>query len=147
MKEARTEKLMYQLHRLWTDISYPFRRVVWGIKNLWKWFPIIWNDRDWDHAYIEYLLLTKLQSMYNRFSDPHKTYVDWNTKHAAKALKALRICITILERRRSSFYVGLWDSDKEELTDEIMIKVDYTEQRDWKLLHKLMEQYMEYWWD
>ena len=119
-----------------------------GLHNLWKWLPIIWKDRDFDHAYIEYLLQFKLQNIYNRFSDPEQTYVNWETKHAAKALKALRICITILERRRSEFYINLWDTEKHpKLTDEIMIMVDYTERRDWKLFHKLMEQYMEYWWD
>lgn len=119
-----------------------------GLHNLWKWLPIIWKDRNFDHAYIEYILQFKLQNMYNRFSDPEQTCVNWETEHAAKALKALRICITILERRRSEFYINLWDNDKDpELTDEIMIMVDYTERRDWKLFHKLMERYMEYWWD
>jgi hypothetical protein len=86
--------------------------------------------------------------MYDRFSTPNETCVNWNTDHAKKSLKALRICITILKRRKDEFYVlHLWDEKNELLTDEIMIRVDVTERRDWKLFHKLMEQYMEYWWD
>lgn len=124
-----------------------YSQFVEGIKNLWRWFPIIWKDRDYDHAFIEYMLQHKLQAMYDRFSDPNATCVNWETEHAAKALKALKICLIILERRRSEFYIGLWDSDKEELTDEVMVRVAYTEDRDWKLLWRLMDKYMLYWWD
>ena len=119
-----------------------------GIKNILRWFPIIWKDRNYDHAFIEYMLLHKLQMMYDRFNDPNETYVNWGTIHAKKALKALRICITILQRRKNEFYIfHLWNEKEDDLTDEVMIRIDMTERRDWKLLHKLMEQYMEYWWD
>ena len=32
-----------------------------GVKNLWRWFPTIWKDRDWDGHYIYELLRTKLE--------------------------------------------------------------------------------------
>jgi hypothetical protein len=119
-----------------------------GIKNIIKWFPIIWKDRDYDHAYIECMLLHKLKMMYDRFIDPNETYVNWDTDHGKKALKALKICITILERRRSEFYIlNLWDEKNVDLTEELMAKLLSVERRDWKLFHKLMEQYMEWWWD
>ena len=79
-----------------------------SIKNLIKWFPIIWQDRDWDHGYVEDMLLFKLNNMYKRFSDPNATYVDWNSKHAKPALKALKICIQILERRKNNYYTDYW---------------------------------------
>lgn len=32
-----------------------------GIRNLIKWFPVIWKDRDWDHHYIYHILDFKLE--------------------------------------------------------------------------------------
>jgi hypothetical protein len=32
-----------------------------GIKNLWKWFPAVWRDRDWDPYYIYSVLIHKLE--------------------------------------------------------------------------------------
>jgi len=33
-----------------------------GIKNLIKWFPVIWRDRDWDHRYIYDILRFKIKT-------------------------------------------------------------------------------------
>jgi len=132
---------------MFEDIRDKIKSFQTGIKNIIKWFPIVWKDRNYDHAFIEYMLKHKLQMMYDRFSDPNETYVNWETDHAKKALKALKICITILERRNSEFYIlNLWD-ENEELTEELMAKLNSVERRDWKLFHRLMEQHMEYWWD
>lgn len=109
-----------------------------GIKNLVYWFPLIWNDRDWDHAYMEYILLHKLKRMYKRFSDPTATYVDWTYEYSAKALQALRICIVILERRKSSFTLDLYGPIKQHMA---------IEDRDQKVLYSLMNQYSTCWWD
>ena len=32
-----------------------------GFKNLWKWLPVIWKDRDWDTHFIYELLKKKLE--------------------------------------------------------------------------------------
>ena len=120
-------------------------RFIQGIKNLIYWFPIIWKDRDYDHAFIEYMLEHKYKAMYKRFSDPSSTYVNWETEHASKALKALRICLTIFERRRKEFYI-MELCDKYFDTDQAKYIMDI-EDRDWRLLNRLTEKYMLYWWD
>jgi len=33
-----------------------------GVKNLIKWFPVIWKDRDWSEHYIYILLLKKVEN-------------------------------------------------------------------------------------
>lgn len=37
--------------------------IKYGIRNLIRWFPVIWNDRDWDQAYIYELLHKKFEHM------------------------------------------------------------------------------------
>lgn len=116
-----------------------------SIKNLIKWLPIIWKDRDWDHAYVEDILLFKLNNMYKRFSNPDSTYVDWETDSTSEALKALKLCIQILERRRDNYYTEYWWSRGQ--TDEDLILSAQLEERDWKLFCLMMEKYFNYWWD
>jgi len=49
--------------RLWWkfDGKYYHKYFIYGIKNLWKWLPVIWKDRDWDQHYIYTILKTKLE--------------------------------------------------------------------------------------
>ena len=66
---------MYDKIRLWWKYTgrHLHRDFIQGIKNLWKWFPVIWKDRDWDHAYIYKILEFKLknQSKYIKTHDRH----------------------------------------------------------------------------
>ena len=127
------------------NIGYRFKYIYNSIKNLIKWFPIIWRDRDWDHAYIEDMLLFKLNNMYKRFSDPNTTYVDWDSKHAKPALKALNLCVKILERRRDNWYTNYW-WDRGQTNEDLHLSTQL-EQRDWRIFCQLMEKYFAYWWD
>ena len=126
-------------------LGQKIRYFINSVKNLIKWFPIIWNDRDWDSVYIEEMLLFKLNNMYKRFSNPNATYVDWNSKHAKPALKVLKLSIQILERRQNNYYTDYWWSRDQ--THEDLILSSQLEQRDWKLFCRLMEKYFDYWWD
>ena len=39
-----------------------FINLIYGIRNLIKWFPIIWKNREWDHYYIYEILKFKLEN-------------------------------------------------------------------------------------
>jgi len=41
-------------------VSRQYYNLKYGIKNLVKWFPIIWKDRNWDYEYIFPILRKKL---------------------------------------------------------------------------------------
>ena len=42
-------------------ITYPFRDFYRRVKNVLRWLPIIWKDRDWDDSYITEILIKKLE--------------------------------------------------------------------------------------
>jgi hypothetical protein len=42
-----------------------FRSIKYGIQNLIKWFPVIWQDRDWDHWFIFKIFHFKLKEVEN----------------------------------------------------------------------------------
>jgi len=44
-------------------ISTKYYNITYGVKNLWKWLPIVWKDRDWDHYYLYKLLNFKFKNM------------------------------------------------------------------------------------
>ena len=43
------------------NIAYPFRDFYRRVRNVLRWLPTIWNDRDWDHSYINEILIRKLE--------------------------------------------------------------------------------------
>jgi hypothetical protein len=47
---------------------YP-REFMAGVKNLCKWLPIVWKDRDWDHFYIFQVLKFKIEKQAKYLSD------------------------------------------------------------------------------
>ena len=54
---------MFNKIRIWRrwEGRYMHKEFAQGVKNLWKWFPIIWKDRDWDHDFIYNMLAKKLE--------------------------------------------------------------------------------------
>jgi hypothetical protein len=56
-------KMLFKSPRLWWKFEgrYYHKDIYNGVKNLIKWFPIIWRDRDWDQSYIYTILQKKLE--------------------------------------------------------------------------------------
>jgi hypothetical protein len=59
------------------EIYVRYRAVKLGFKNLYRWFPIVWNDRQWDNSYMITILQHKLKQMeeFYRSDDCHNA--DW----------------------------------------------------------------------
>lgn len=73
--------------------------VYYGIRNLIRWLPIIWCDRDWDHVYLLKILEKKIGSM----AYSAKTYWCWDG--ADKQAK-------VLERLHNDLYFALYACEK-----------------------------------
>lgn len=148
-------------------IKYLYKDFVKGIKNLIYYFPTIWGDRDWDHGYLENLMYIKFKKWYKEYSSPDlmMSYVG-----IEKDLQAMRICINILERRKTDWYTDGWynkyaykaiyyTTDHNEwkhkgLTDEEekkniewLKKYDKVKERDWQIFCRIFEKYLNRWWD
>lgn len=123
-----------------------YYNIKYGIINLFLYFKIIWNDRQWDHAYLEELTLFKYKLMYKRMCSKN-SIVDWSVYKQAKNKKALKICIDILERRKSDLYIDIHYNALNlgrTITFEQIIDL---EQRDWNIYCKLIQQHQQSWWD
>lgn len=143
-----------------------------GIKNLIHYFPVIWKDRQWDHAFMENLMLVKLEKWYKYFSnDCAMPY-----EGIEKDLQAMRICINVLKRRQEDWYTKTWynkyahrkrmvtepcpdqpgysvlewvglTEDEQNKSTELMKQMKETENRDWKIFCTIFEKRFNSWWD
>jgi hypothetical protein len=155
---------MINLKDIWYNIKY-------GIKNLFTYFVIIWKDRDFDSYYIFILLRKKLEIMAKMFERRDRY------EGVEKDVKRMKFCIKCLDRLIEDDYFSSelekkWgeykfiadDSDnilfsREKIKtkeDQIQYDKEFREfverasnykERDLKLLFRVLEKYIEYWWD
>lgn len=73
-------------------IDYIRRDIPYGIKNIIRWFPIIWKDRNWDHIFIYKILRHKLY-----FQQKHIREHNIHTS-AIKDADRMKTCVFLLNR-------------------------------------------------
>jgi len=173
------------------DAKHLHRDVAQGFKNLWKWFPIIWKDRDWDDFYIFEVLKKKIKNTAD-YTEKKQRFVGWE-----REVYYMRICVNLIQKLQDEYYQHeyweyydteiklvpiegsknlAWSSEpiKNELEiyiskyphayrklmeDKILTNYKKSDQsialgmgiirhrKAKKLLLKILEQRVEYWWD
>lgn len=88
------DRFRYRLYNL----RYIPNRLKAGLKNLFKWFPIIWRDRDFDYAYLLEIVKFKLQNMISCFN----SHIEVTS--TSNEVRYMKICISLIEKIESDFY-------------------------------------------
>jgi len=87
--------------KLWWKFEGKFiiKDIIQGLKNLIKWFPIIWKDRDWDYRYIYDILKLKLenQAKYIGSKGIHTT--------AKRDAEIMMTCVRLIDKIKDEEYV------------------------------------------
>lgn len=93
-----TKKTIYDFY--WRYIGYKIAHFTYGIKNLYRWFPVIWKDRDWDDHFIFELLKTKLKHQ--------SQYIGNRDRHTMSKYDAERMmwCVRLIVKIQDEFYQG-----------------------------------------
>jgi hypothetical protein len=80
------------------DGQYLHKDFIYGIKNLWKWFPVIWKDRDWDDHFIWEILIFKIknQAKYIGSRDLHT--------RAKRDAEIMMTCVRLMEKVKNADY-------------------------------------------
>jgi hypothetical protein len=73
-----------------------------GIKNIIRWFPTIWKDRDYDHNYIFSILEKKLINQ-REYLSTHNTFED-----AKRQCEKIKICINLIDKIKNDYYNMEW---------------------------------------
>lgn len=69
-----------------------------GVKNLWKWLPVIWKDRDWDDHYIWEILIFKIKNQAKYIGSR-----DFHTR-AKRDAEIMMTCVRLMEKVKEEYY-------------------------------------------
>jgi hypothetical protein len=78
--------------RLFSHINDARRSLIYGVKNLWIWFPVIWSDRNWDHQFIYEVFKHKLHLTEQLIRND-----GIHINHLRDA-KRIKLCVDLLDR-------------------------------------------------
>lgn len=147
-------------------ISSIYYNIKHGTQNLIKWFPVVWQDRDWDHHYLTKVLSFKLSNMEKLFRNEGHTVNSDEIANQLKCVAQLAKAISdedyeseafkgkeyLLEKHEIKFEgnklvtYGLTDAEKKEFRELVKLEDKYMD-RDIELLFDLMKKNIRTWWD
>jgi len=112
------------------------RSLIYSIKNIIRWIPILWNDRDWDGWYIFTILEFKLKNQYKHLKE-HNSFVG-----VERDCERIATCISLLKKVKDEEYLFGSYQDMMEY-EKAIIKHDKAK----RILFTLLERNIERWWD
>jgi hypothetical protein len=79
---------------------YKIKQFFRNIRNLIRWFPIIWKDRDWDDHFIFEILKFKLKNQ--------AEYIGYHDRHvsAKRDAEKMMLCVRLIEKVQDEYYAG-----------------------------------------
>jgi len=83
---------------MWDNIGWKVRDIYRSIRNLIRWLPIIWKDRDWDSHYIFEILKFKLQNQAKYIGDQ-----DRHTR-AKRDAQIMTTCARLIQKVQDEYY-------------------------------------------
>jgi len=77
---------------------YKVKQFFKRIYNLYRWFPIIWNDQDWDDHYIFEILKFKLKNQ--------AEYIGYHDRHmsAKRDAEIMLLCVRLMDKVQHEWY-------------------------------------------
>ncbi|MGV8961876.1 MAG: hypothetical protein ACOH2V_00645 [Candidatus Saccharimonadaceae bacterium] len=69
-----------------------------GIKNIIKWMPVIWRDRDFDYSYILITLKFKIKNTADYIEESHRY------EGHMRDVERMRLCVRLIEAIQSDVY-------------------------------------------
>jgi hypothetical protein len=122
------------------ELPHQPKYIKYGIKNLYKWFWVIWKDRDWDHHYIFEVLKFKLEKQAK-----HLGGRNWHESFKRDA-EVMMTCVRLINKlQNEEYYEAYYDSKP--MNNEMMHKCLAQHSKAKRLLFRIMEEKIESWWD
>lgn len=81
------------------EYRYYLRNFISGVKNLIKWGPVIWKDRDWDDAFFFYILKFKISNM-AKFQGKKRSYVG-----SDRNVEIMNTIVRLIDKFQSEHYL------------------------------------------
>lgn len=115
------------------------------IRNLIRWSPVIWRDRDWDYYYVYEIIKTKIkyQIEHLKYGEKFSEIDDIRYQRAQTILK-------LIDRVQNEYYIELLfetESTGDLVEDRNTIEYYYNQHAKAKrVLFKMLEHNIEHWW-
>lgn len=129
-------------HYYYLYFKTPKNNIKEGVKNLFFWFGVIWNNRDWDHTFLYIVLRFKLKRMLNYF-EKHG-----HSNHT-KTIKDIKICISLIDTILKDNFLPDFDIlSVHNITKHKFWVIEHKRKQKYiDLLFKIMSKYSIGWWD
>lgn len=122
------------------EFKYQHKYIKYGVKNLYKWFRVIWNDRDWDHYYIFEVLKFKLEKQAKHMAE------NGFHNNAQRDAELMMTCVRLIDKLQNEYYYDeLCKSGVR--SSEAVKNVIAKHKKAKRLLFKIMNDRIEEWWD
>ena len=122
------------------ELPYQHKYIKYGVKNLYKWFWVIWNDRDWDHHYIFQVLKFKLEKQASHLAE------NGFHNNAQRDAELMMTCVRLIDKLQNEYYYDeLCKSGVR--SSEAVQNVIAKHNKARRLLFKIMNDRIEEWWD
>lgn len=149
----------------------PLLRLLDRLHNVWRWLPIIWKDRDWDHHFIFEILKFKLNNVANQLES-----TQWFVGYE-REVQRIRLCIRLIELIQDEKYqidahdarmsnkVEKYLDTHKSTTFKVLTNKKYQQYRNGnrnliamnvgiykhqqakRILFTMLERYIEHWWE
>ncbi|QWU14295.1 hypothetical protein SAMN04487895_101594 [Paenibacillus sophorae] len=132
-----------------------------GLSNLIKWLPVIWNDRDFDQAYL-YRILHKKLSFMEKFFRSERTYSANAPEVAEEIMEAKELLYNIIDGSRVKKvdfkfdeFISFnndklnfnTDNENYKIWSEGMDRAEQQEAEDMKRAFEIISEKSQGWWD
>ena len=95
--------VFYKIKLWWKfEGQYYHTEFIKGVKNIFKWLPIVWKDRDYDDGYIFDVLKFKLKNTAKYIGDR-----DWH-EDAKRDSQRMMTCVRLIEKVKGEYYNMEW---------------------------------------
>ena len=122
------------------ELPYQHKYIKHGVKNLYKWFWVIWKDRDRDHHYIFQVLKFKLEKQAKHLGERN-----WHESSKRDA-ELMMTCVRLIDKLQNEYYYDeLCKSGVR--SSEAVKNVIAKHKKAKRLLFKIMNDRIEEWWD
>jgi len=119
MKETEDINIFDKVRLWWKfDAQYYHKDFIHGVKNLWRWFPTIWKDRNYGQSFIYDILSKKLE-----FQSEYIGRRDYHTR-AKRDAETMMLVTRLIKKSRDEDY-GMEYTDYQESSFDF-VEIDDT---------------------
>ena len=86
------------MKKIWIDVRWFFIRLSMSIKNVIRWLPVIWRDKDWDESFIYKILQFKLKNQAEYIATR-----DWHIR-AKRDAEIMMTCVRLIDKINEEYY-------------------------------------------